>query len=171
MHSSNEKTVLMQLLDIYVHPSHCPCENDASGLDSTASSLGNTNFVNCGLWVLPSRTHKIGGQKGPVLPSLKLQQPTQHSSWAALPLIVSGVIEVHFPLNLSTSSWWPHVVRICRNGPQSGSTMKYEVCQQYLTSIRITSMSDQSHKSCLWLLHLQMSKCNCLMKSLPLISI
>lgn len=91
MYSSNEKTVLIQLLDIYVHPSHCPCGNYASGLVGTASSLGNTNFVNGGFYLPDTQDRRAKGAS-PVLPSLKLQQPTHHSSLAALPLIVLGVL-------------------------------------------------------------------------------
>lgn len=91
MHPSNEKTVLIQLLDIYEHPSHCLRGNYASGLDSTASLMGNTNFVSGGLYLPDTQDRRAKGAS-PVLPSLKLQQPTHHSSLAALPLIVLGVL-------------------------------------------------------------------------------
>lgn len=91
MYPSSEKTVLIQLLDIYAHPSYCPCGNYASGLDGAASSLGNTDFINGGFYLPDTQDRRAKGAS-PVLPSLKLQQPTHHSSSAALPLIVLGVL-------------------------------------------------------------------------------
>lgn len=144
MHPSNEKTVLIQLLDIYVHLPHCLCGNYASGLDSAASSLGNTNFINGGLWILPSRHTRQEGKRGLACSAKSRGAAANTTQQVCAVPNCFRCIEVHFPLNLSTSSF---VVRICRNGPQSGSTTKYKACKQYLTSIKISSISDQIRKS------------------------
>lgn len=91
MHSSNEKAVLIQLLDIYVNPSHCLCGNYTSELNGIASLLGNSNFFNGGFYLPDTQDRRTKGAS-PVLLSLKLQQPTHHSNLVALPLIVLGLL-------------------------------------------------------------------------------
>lgn len=92
----------------------------------------------------PARHRRQEGKKraSSLLPTLKLQQSTHHSSSAALSRIWFICVEIHSPLNLSIASWWLCMTRTYfLEGTTAWKHCQVWTGQQYFTSIKTANTS------------------------------